>query len=152
MKILIVDDDLVARKYLYNIVKDYGYCEIAVNGLEAVEYFQLEMKDETPYDVVFLDIMMPIMDGDETLEKIRNIEEEKGIVTGHGAIIAMVSALSDRKNVLSAFAKGCEYYLIKPVQQNEVFEMMDEIVAQNETDRSQQSHIRHRNRDNTANT
>ncbi len=127
MKILIVDDDLVSRKYLHGILRKYGYCEIAANGKEAVEYFRLSIENNDPYDIVFLDIMMPEMDGDETLEIIRKIEEDSQIATGQGAKIAMISALNDKKNILSSFSKGCEYYLVKPVHQDKILEIMNDI-------------------------
>ncbi len=127
MKILIVDDDLVSRKYLHGILRRYGYCEIAANGKEAIEYFELSIQKKEPYDMVFLDIMMPEMDGDETLEMIRKIEEEAEIAAGQGAKIAMISALNDKKNILSSFSKGCEYYLVKPVHHDKIQEIMEEV-------------------------
>ncbi|MBU2515474.1 response regulator [bacterium] len=129
MKILIVDDDLVSRKYLHGILRRYGYCEIAVNGKEAIEYFELSIKKKDPYDMVFLDIMMPEMDGDETLEMIRKIEEDAEIASGQGAKIAMISALNDKKNILSSFSKGCEYYLVKPVHHDKIQEIMEEVTS-----------------------
>lgn len=79
--------------------------------------------------MVFLDIMMPEMDGDETLELIRKLEEEAKIASGQGAKIAMISALNDKKNILSSFSKGCEYYLVKPVHHEKIQEIMEEVTA-----------------------
>lgn len=130
MRILIVDDDLVSRKYLHGILRKYGYCEIAANGKEAVEYFDTGLKSNTPYDMIFLDIMMPEMDGDETLEKIRCIEEDANIESGQGAKIAMISALNDSRNILASFSKGCEYYLVKPVPHEKIQEIMREVISE----------------------
>lgn len=127
MKFLIVDDDLVSRKYLHGILRQHGYCDIAVNGKEAVEYVRLSIQNQDVYDLIFLDIMMPEMDGDETLEVIRNIEEKAEISTGQGAKIAMISALNDKKNILTSFSKGCEYYLVKPVHQDKIQEIVNEV-------------------------
>lgn len=127
LRILIVDDDLISRKYLHGILRKYGSCEIAANGKEAVEYFKMSLASKTFYDIVFLDIMMPEMDGDETLEQIRKLEEATRIASGQGAKIAMISALNDKKNILSSFAKGCEYYLVKPVHHEKIQEIMNEV-------------------------
>lgn len=129
LKILIVDDDLISRQYLYGILRRYGKCEIAVNGKEAIECVKLSIDNNDLYDVVFLDIMMPVMDGDETLELIRKIEEDAEIVSGQGTRIAMISALNDKKNILTSFSKGCEYYLVKPVHHKKIQEIMSEFAV-----------------------
>ena len=127
MKFLIVDDDLTNRKLLHTMLEDVGHCDIAVNGKEAVEYYQLSLKEKTFYDVIFLDIKMPVMDGHETLKRVRQIEEEKGIYIGSGVKVVMVTALGDKQNILSAFHEGCEYYLVKPFQQKKLFELLEEM-------------------------
>ena len=127
MKILVVDDDLINRKLLSALLKDYGDCDIAVNGKEAVEIVNESINSKQPYDIIFLDIMMPEMNGHETLLKIRKIEEDNGISIGTGTKVVMVTALGDSRNVLSAFSEGCEYYLVKPVQQKKLFDLMEEM-------------------------
>ena len=127
MKILIVDDDLINRKLLTALLKGYGECDVAVNGKEAVECVQLSLREDHPYDVIFLDIMMPEMNGHETLQEIRKLEDKHGVVLGRGTKVIMVTALGDSRNVLSAFSEGCEYYLVKPVQQKKLFELLDEM-------------------------
>jgi two-component system, chemotaxis family, chemotaxis protein CheY len=127
LKILIVDDDLISRKYLHGILRKFGSCDIAVNGKEALEFFKIAIKNKDLYSIVFLDIMMPEMDGDETLRLIRELEEKADIDTGQGAKVAMISALNDKKNVLASFSGGCEYYLVKPVHHHKIEEIVTEI-------------------------
>ncbi len=127
MKLLIVDDDLTNRKLLNTMLEDIGQCDIAVNGKEAVDYFQTAMREKDFYDVIFLDIKMPVMDGHETLKRIREIEEKAGIYVGSGVKVVMVTALGDKQNILSAFHEGCEYYLVKPFQQKKLFELLEEM-------------------------
>ncbi len=127
MRFLIVDDELTNRKLLNSMLEDVGICDIAVNGKEAIEYFELSLTEKEFYDVVFLDIKMPVMDGHETLKRIRQIEEENEIYIGNGVKIVMVTALGDKKNILSAFHEGCEYYLVKPFQQSKLLELLEEM-------------------------
>ena len=127
MRLLIVDDDLINRKLLSAMLRGYGESDIAVNGREAIECFKLGLDNNELYDIVFLDIMMPEMDGHETLQAIRSTEEERGIDMGNGVKVVMVTALGDKQNVLSAFSEGCEYYLVKPIRQNKLFELMEEM-------------------------
>lgn len=127
MKILIVDDDLINRKFLNAMLTGLGEIDMAKNGREAIEKVQNSLNAAVPFNVIFLDIMMPDISGIETLEELRSIEVKHGIQLNDGAKIVMVTALADKQNVLSAFAKGCEYYLVKPVQQAKVFELLEEM-------------------------
>ena len=124
MKILIVDDDFVNRKLMSALLKDYGQCEVASDGEEAIERYEKGVEDNDPVNVVFMDILMPGIDGHKALEKIREIEKREGIMYGDGAKIVMTSCLSDRQNVLSAFSEGAEYYLIKPVTPQKLYDLL----------------------------
>ncbi len=127
MKILIVDDDLINRKFLMAMLMGVGEIDQAKNGFEALDLVKAGIKAEATYDVIFLDIMMPDLDGIETLQEIRSYEAEKGILLEQGVKIVMVTALADKQNVLSAFSKGCEYYLVKPIQQSKMFDLLNEM-------------------------
>lgn len=127
MRFLIVDDDITNRKLLSTILEDIGKCDIAVNGEEAILLFQDQLALQQTYDVVFLDIKMPVMDGHEALQEIRAIEEKHGIFVGDGVKVVMVTALGDKKNILDAFQEGCEYYLVKPFQQQKVLDLLAEM-------------------------
>lgn len=127
MRFLIVDDDITNRKLLTTMLEDIGKCDVAVNGQEAIEFFQSRLKENDKYEVIFLDIKMPIMDGHETLKEIRAMEEKNGIHIGDGVKIVMVTALGDKRNILDAFHEGCEYYLVKPFQQQKILELLSEM-------------------------
>jgi len=116
MKILIVDDDLVCRMLLQDILAPYGNCHTAVNGKEAVKAFSIATGKKEPYDLICLDIMMPEMDGQETLKEIRRLEKDKNIAGSDQVKIIMVSALGDAKNIMESFVKGqCEAFVTKPI-------------------------------------
>jgi len=126
MKILIVEDDLTSRILLSRMLSPYGDCDVVVNGKEAVECFDLAHAEESPYDLICLDIMMPEMDGQEVLAVIREKEEENKIAGLDGVKIIMVSALGDKDNVLKAFQSGCEAYLTKPIEKAKLIEHIKE--------------------------
>ncbi|MCG8334939.1 MAG: response regulator [Proteobacteria bacterium] len=127
MRILVVDDDKINRKFLSAMLTGVGEIDMAKNGQEAIDAVQHSLTEDKPFDVIFLDIMMPDLNGIEALQEIRKIEESEGIHLSEGAKIVMVTALADKQNVLSAFSKGCEYYLVKPVQQAKMFELLEEM-------------------------
>ena len=79
MKTLVVEDDLVSRQLLQTILSRYGECNVAVNGKEALSAFSLAWKALQPYDLICLDVMMPEMDGQETLRQIRKIEYDRSL-------------------------------------------------------------------------
>lgn len=127
MKMLIVDDEMTNRKLLMTMLEDLGSCDLAVNGKEAVDLFKGSMENKDFYDIIFLDIKMPVMDGHEALQTIRKIEESKGVMVGNGVKVVMVSALGDKNNILASFQEGCEYYLVKPFQQNKLYQLIEEM-------------------------
>ena len=67
MRILLAEDDFVTRKFMTNFLSKYGECDVTVDGMEAVDAFMMAMEDGEPYDLVCLDIMMPVMDVDQAL-------------------------------------------------------------------------------------
>lgn len=116
MKVLIVEDDFTSRKLMQTILSPHGDCDIAVNGREAVEAFEAAVESGQPYDLICMDIMMPEMDGQEALKKIRAMEKEKGL-RGHNEVkVVMTTALDDPKNVVEAYYKGgATSYIPKPI-------------------------------------
>ena len=123
MKILLAEDDFVTRKFMTGFLSKYGECDVTVDGMEAVDAFMMALEDDEPYDLVCLDIMMPVMDGYQALMGIRNLEKERNIPKEKQAKIIMATALNDEKNVKMAFELGCTVYSGKPIDQ-EKFEQV----------------------------
>ena len=115
MKTLIVEDDFTSRILLQEILKDHGSVHIAVNGREAIEAVRAAMDTGRPYDLICLDILMPEMDGEETLRRIRSLEESRGILSSQGAKVFMTTAVEELHNVIESFRGLCDAYLYKPV-------------------------------------
>ena len=117
MKILLAEDDYVTRKAMDSFLSKYGECDVTVDGMEAVDAFMLALEEEEPYDLVCLDIMMPVMDGYQALMGIRNLEKERQIPADQAVKVIMTTALNDEKNVKMAFELGCTVYSGKPIDQ-----------------------------------
>ncbi|MBT0662678.1 response regulator [Geobacter pelophilus] len=116
MKTLIVEDDFISRKILKEILAPYGELDIAIDGEEAVKAFRMACDEGVGYDLICMDIMMPNMDGQESLKLIRSIEKERGIHEGNEVKVVMISALGDPKTVVEAFYRGgATSYLVKPI-------------------------------------
>ena len=78
MKILIAEDDFTARRLINLQLTALGEVDIAANGNEAILAVKMAFKNNQPYDLICLDILMPEVDGIKALKKIRQLEAQKG--------------------------------------------------------------------------
>ncbi len=122
MRILLAEDDFASRKFMAKYLQKFGDCDITVDGEEAVDAFLMATEDDEPYDLVCLDVMMPVLDGYQALKAIRDIEKQRGIMPDQAVKIIMTTALNEEKNVKKAFEMGCTVYCGKPVDLDK-FEM-----------------------------
>ena len=110
-KILIVEDEANIRELLRLYLEREGYTVLeAENGVEGIK----KWKSDKP-DMLLLDVMMPVMDGYQVLNTIRNMEKQRGIEGDDRVKIIMMTALNEQKNVRKAFEMGCTVYCAKPV-------------------------------------
>jgi DNA-binding NtrC family response regulator len=126
-RILITDDDLSQRKSMSLILDRQGYdVSTARDGLEAVE----EVK-ERDFDVIFLDIKMPRMDGLEAYRNIKQIRPE--------AVVLMMTAQAVEDLVEDLLGKGVYGVLHKPLDMDVVLKIIDEILERKEKHHSNPS-------------
>jgi two-component system, chemotaxis family, chemotaxis protein CheY len=115
MRILIAEDDSNSRKFLFKFLSQYGECDLVVDGLEALDAFLISIKDNKPYDLICLDIMMPKVDGVKVLKSIRDYEIQKSISPERRSKVIMTTALAETQFVQNAFDIGCDAYAAKPI-------------------------------------
>jgi len=127
LKILIVEDDFYSRQFLQRVLSPYGECDIAVNGEEAVMAYEKSLSEEFPYDLICLDLLMPVMDGHEALKRIREIEDVRGIYGDDCVKVIVTSALDDKRNMLTAYTQGCEGYITKPIRKEVLLDKIGEL-------------------------
>lgn len=127
MRILLAEDDFATRKFMISFLSKYGECDVTVDGMEAVDAFMMALEDDEPYDLVCLDIMMPVMDGYQALMGIRNLEKERNIPQDEGVKVIMTTALNDEQNVKMAFDLGCTIYSGKPIDKTRFEQAMKKL-------------------------
>jgi two-component system, sensor histidine kinase and response regulator len=123
VRVLLAEDNLVNQKVALAMLKRAGYqADVASNGLEAVEAMK-----ERQYDLVFMDVQMPEMNGYEATQKIRQLELRLGRRT---PIIAMTANAmqGDREKCLEA---GMDDYIAKPVTGEQIQTVLSKWVKDN---------------------
>lgn len=119
MRILLVEDNDVNREIAAEILGEKGICvEEAVNGAEAVERFRERGRDY--YDVILMDIQMPLMNGYEATRQIRALGELKG----DAVPIIAVTADAFQEDVKLAGQAGMSGHLKKPLDFREMYRML----------------------------
>ncbi len=110
-KILVVDDEMINQQVLKNVLSSDDYAVIqAFSGKDALEAISSGMH----FDLVLLDIMMPMMSGYEVCEKIRNIYPSNELP------IIMLSAKNQITDLITGLNAGANDYLTKPISREEL--------------------------------
>lgn len=121
MKCLIAEDHLLSRRVLKELLSPDGDCDIAVNGQEAIDSFVLAHESKRPYDVIFMDIMMPVIDGLEALRSIRSMERKMQIPPNLAVKVIVTTALDDPHTVIRSLNE-CEAdsFIVKPLNKQKI--------------------------------
>ena len=117
LDVLVVEDNVVNQKLAVTLLKRWGHrVTVADNGVVALERWSLHK-----YDVILMDMMMPVMDGLEATRRIRAAETDQ-----HTPIVAVTANAmeSDRKRCLAA---GMDDYLAKPIKAQELQALLQRI-------------------------
>ncbi len=120
MDVLVVEDHPINQQLLRMSLERQGHrVTVASNGAEALQALG-HCKEAPRFDVILMDIMMPVMDGLETTRRIRRLEAGSG---RHIPIVAVTALTmdSDRRDCLEA---GMDDYLAKPIKLQELFEIL----------------------------
>lgn len=112
MKTLVVDDDFGCSKLLKQVLSEYGSCDIASNGILAIELFEKAWQNGDPYNLLCLDISMPGLNGHQVLRHIRLWEADNEVA--NQAKVLMITGFGDPQTIMLSFKERCEDYLIKP--------------------------------------
>ena len=107
-KLLVVDDNLHNRSIFINLLKPLGF-EVfeAENGLQAIEQACIVQPD-----IIFIDLLMPVMGGMEAVFKLRQMPE---LNTANKVTIIATSVQAFEKDIAQSISVGCDSFLIKPV-------------------------------------
>jgi DNA-binding NtrC family response regulator len=118
VRILVVDDELVIRESLHGWLKKSGYQVDTAEGGSAA----LAMLEKTPYDLLFLDIMMPVMSGIEVLEVVKEDYPQ--------TLVVMITAYGSVDTAVEAMKGGANDYLMKPFDPDQLSLLTEKLMQQ----------------------
>ena len=122
VRILVVEDDLAARHIILRLLQQLGHrADSARDGAEAIG-----MLESRSYDLVLMDVMMPVMDG---LEATRVIRSDASMVRDHEIPIVAVTALAQTPGRRKCLDAGMNGFLPKPVRGRTLGEVIESLVA-----------------------
>jgi DNA-binding response OmpR family regulator len=117
--VLIVDDEESLRELAAKLIERRGYGVLtAASGADALAV----LKSGAPVDLVVLDVMMPGLDGLQTLAEIRKLERAN-------LFVILLTAQSDDAEVLGGYKKGADYYITKPLKPAELLNVVDYLIG-----------------------
>ena len=118
-RILLADDYAVNREVARRHLEAGGHCvSLACNGQEAIEAFE-----SGDYDLIFMDIQMPVMDGIEATKRIRDLEKGRG--SASRIPILALTAHAVKEYIDACLHAGMDDYLIKPVFRKDLLDKVD---------------------------
>ncbi|MEW5946017.1 MAG: response regulator [bacterium] len=115
--ILIIDDDVVIRQAVYNILYGQYNVLMAKNGYEGVETAL-----QYNVDLILLDILMPGMNGFSALTLLKNEEKTRNVP------VMMLTSVRDTKKVIRAKQDGAVGYILKPLKPKELVRRVEAIL------------------------
>lgn len=120
MRVLIVDDNKINRRFLESLLNKHADCYMDVNGKDAINTFEKSLEDKKYFDVILMDVMMPEVDGLQALNIIRDIERKMNIPKEDAVKVVVISALNNIIEVEMMLDEEKELFIHKPIQIEEL--------------------------------
>ncbi len=128
MRVLVVDDNRTNRTILVKMLESFGCSPEAVErGSETIQVLKRAAQREKLFDLVLLDMLMPGMNGEAVLRAIKNDPEIKNVT------VIILTSLGERGDAARLEALGCAGYLLKPVKQSQLFDLIITVLSRQKT-------------------
>ena len=124
IRTLVVEDNEMLRIILEIQLRKLAECDLAADGFEACAIFEKALDEGRPYRLVLMDIQMPGMDGVEAIERIKALEEARGIPTADRVRIVIQSAHPD----LIERAPSVDGFLTKPYNSQDLLKTFQSLM------------------------
>ena len=121
MKILIVDDEMAALTKMKVLMSAFGECTLCTGSQQAVQLCAKAIEGGRPFELITIDIHLGRADGNELLEEINQIEAKQRATPAKKLVI---TASGTKENLVKAYQKGCDGFIVKPVQRDALDQKM----------------------------
>lgn len=118
MRFFIIDDDISIRTMLSHIIEDDDLGEVVGEAADGSEVSG-ELLDMKKVDILLIDLLMPVQDGIETVQKIKPIFKGK---------VIMISQVESKDLIGQAYLKGIDHYITKPINKIEVVSVVKKVI------------------------
>lgn len=124
LRVLVIDDNSTNRMIMIKMVESIG-CSVdtAQGGAKGLEMLRTAYRMENPFQIVLLDMQMPLMDGEQTARAILNDS------AGKSTNIIILTSMGQGGEMTRMQALGCAGYLLKPVKQTLLFDALKAVVG-----------------------
>jgi len=120
-RVLLIDDEIFLLRTISRLMKIWGYdVDILESGLETIQWIEKSVSEENMYDIVFVDINMPEING---LAVLKDIKEQFP-----NLLCVVMTGFTDKKLKFSAFEAGCDNYMQKPFAPNELRVVIEDTI------------------------
>jgi PAS domain S-box-containing protein len=125
LRMLVVDDNATNRRVFTKMLESFG-CQVSTadGGRRVVQTLIRASLTNNPFRVVLLDMQMPEMDGEQTLEAIRSEPMTQTVD------VIVLTSIGHRADFSQVKSLGCSGYLIKPIKQAQLRESLESVVSQ----------------------
>lgn len=121
VKILLAEDNKINQRLFVLTIGQFGFkCDLANNGMEA-----FEMQRDKNYDLIFMDMHMPVCDGVESTQMIRQYEAENKVKIPVYIVALSASLVAERKD--ECIEAGMDEYMEKPLQGQLLLSVIEKI-------------------------
>ncbi len=121
MRILIVDDEMAALTKMKILLSSYGECTLSTTTGQAIQLCIKAIQANIPFDFITIDIQLGKESGHDLLEAINRLELKANISP---AKKFMVTASGTKDNLMRAYSKGCDGFVVKPVKRDDLEQKM----------------------------
>lgn len=128
LNILTVDDDEITQFHMNQLLLPLGRNRMAYSGEDAIARVEESIASGDGFDLVFMDVIMPGIDGLKTVSEIVRLFNEKRVPLERRPKIVMLSSVEERETQIDAlYACGADHYLMKPVDEEILLGALEEL-------------------------